>query len=409
MAKQARKPFEVKPKNISLEDFGQELARDIEEARSARSATEQEVAYWHTLYEQGRTRTAQHQPWADAADLTSHIPCEKVDALRSRIVRTIIKADPVWTVEGWGKAERNAPFVEEFHQWQQETEGFPAVLSRGVHLGLIEPRPVLEVYEDTIKRPVRKTIQAALQLAPDGTALVGADLQPLLQMNPQTGKYVEVADETTPSAQVEVDSYEVVARGPRHRVIAYRDFLCLPGHARERADVWGYAKRLYLRVDQLQERVAAGVYDKKAVESLGIDDEHASDTTLAGEPLGIVAKSTDRAEKEFWELLILKDLGDGLRWYVATLYLPNPTLLRLQYDDIGRPRYFPIVLFPRPNLYESYSLVGHKLITTTEMSLFSPAMTGRLFSISGIVDSLWNDDVTFRFCRLSSSANSSFS
>lgn len=366
MAKQTRKPFEVKPRNMTIEDFAEELARDIDEARAARTATEQEVAYWHTLYEQGRTRTSRNQPWADAADLTSHIGTEKVDALRARIVKTVMGVEPVFTVEGFGPAEKNAPFVEEFNQWQLEREGFQSVFARAIHLSLIEPMGVLEVYEDTIKRPVRKTIRAALELAPDGTALVDEKLNPKLQMNPQTGRYVEVTDEMTPSAEVEIDSYEVVARGPRHRALAYRDFLCLPAHARERADVWGYAKRFYRRVDELAERARAGIYDKDAVESLGTDDEHATETNLTGEQIGVTAKATDRAEKELWELLVLKDLGEGLRWYVTTLYKDSQTLLRLQYDDIGRPRYFPLIPFPRPNRYEGYSVIGHKLITTIE-------------------------------------------
>jgi hypothetical protein len=364
MAKQARKPFEVKPKGRTFDDLADELANDITEGLAARSASELDVAYWHTLYEQGRTRN-RNTTVADAADLTSHIGTEKVDALRARLVKTVMSAEPVYTVEGWGEAEKKAPFVEEFHQWQLEMEGFQSAFSRAVHLALIEPMGVLEVYEDTIRRPVRKTIRAALELAPDGSAIVGEDMQPQLQQNPQTRKYVET-DENTPSAEVEIDDYEVVARGPRHRTVAYRDFLVLPGHAREKADVWGYGKRFFRRVDELKERVEAGLYDKDAVESLGTDDEHASETTLAGEPLGVTAKSTDRAEKELWELLFLKDLGEGLRWYVATLYKDTPTLLRLQYDDIGRPRYFPFIPFPRPHRYEGYSVIGHKLITSIE-------------------------------------------
>jgi len=52
--------------------------------------------------------------------------------------------------------------------------------------------------------------------------------------------------------------------------------------------------------------------------------------------------------------------------FVATLHRESGTLLRVQYDDIGRPRYFPIVPFPRPNMTEGYSFIGHKLITTIE-------------------------------------------
>lgn len=366
MAKQTRKPFEVKLSPEKLADLGDELTRDLEDAMGARSASLHDVTYWHTLYEQGRTRRSANAPWADAADLTSHIGTEKVDAMRARMVKTVMGVEPVFTVEGWGDAEKRAPLVEEFHQWQIEAEGFQQVFSRAIHLSLIEPWGVIEVYEDTIKRPVRKTIKAALQLAPDGSALVGPDFQPLLQMDPTTGRYVEVTDDMTPSAETEIDSYEVIARGPRHRTVAYRDFLVLPAHAKERADIWGYAKRFYRRIDELNERVKANFYDKAAVEELGGQEEHGSESTLAGEAIGVPSKNTERAEKELWELLILKDCGQGLRWYVATLHVPTRTLLRLQYDDLGKPRFFPLVPFPRPNSIEGYSVIGHKLITTIE-------------------------------------------
>lgn len=362
--KAKRSPFEVKLSKDELRDLGIALALNVTEALAARSVTEAEVMYWHTLYEQGRTRTAKNSPWADAADLTSHIGTEKVDALRARIVKTIF-VEPVWTVEGWGSSEAKAPFVEEFHQWQQEVEGFQSACARAIHLSLIEPRGVLEVYEDTQRRPVRKTIKAKLQLAPDGSPIVNDKFEPQLEMGPN-GQYVEVEDEQTPSAQTEIDSYEVIARGPRHRTIPYRDFLVFPAHATDKADIWGYGKRFFRRVDDLTARVTSGVYDKAAVEALGTDDEHQSETTLAGEQLGVPPAVDGRAEKELWELLILKDCGDGLRWYVGTLHVRTMTLLRFQYDDIGRPRYFSLVPFPRPNSTEGYSFIGHKLITTIE-------------------------------------------
>lgn len=365
MPKQARKPFEVKLKGLTYDDLAIELATQIEDADGARSATAQEVAYWHVLYEQGRTRTATNRPWADAADLTSYLATQYVDALRARIVDTIF-VEPVYTVEGWGTAAPRAPFVEEFHQWQIEEEGFQAALARAVHLSLIEPRGILEVYEDTVKRPVRKTIQAKWQLAPDGSALVGDDLKPLFEQTPE-GKFVEADGPDVPSGELEIDSYEVVCRGPRHRVIPYRDFLTLPAHAIDRSEIWGYAKRFKRRVDELDERVKAGQYDKQAVADLGEDDEISSETTLAGEPIGLAQKTNGREDKELWELLFLRDLdGKGLRWYVATLSVTKRTLLRVQYDDIGRPRYFPLTPFPRPNSTEGYSVVGHKLITSIE-------------------------------------------
>jgi hypothetical protein len=86
------------------------------------------VAYWWTLYEQGRTRGASNQPWQDAADLTSFLATQYVDTLQARFVDTIF-VEPVYTVEGYGEAAKRAPFVEEFHQWQLESEGFQSACS----------------------------------------------------------------------------------------------------------------------------------------------------------------------------------------------------------------------------------------------------------------------------------------
>lgn len=366
MPKKRRQPFEVRLQPAARQELAIDLARALEDALAVRSASEQDVQYWHTLYEQGRTRGGTNRPWADAADLTSYLGTQYVDVLRSQIVQTVM-TEPVFTVEGYGEAATKAPFVEEFHQWQLESEGFQQVFARAVHLALIEPRGVIEVYEDTIKRPVRKTIRAALQLAPDGSALIDERLQPILQQQPD-GRYVEVTDDQAPSAEVEIDSWETVCRGPRERVIPYRDFLVLPGHARDRSEVWGYAKRFHRRLEELKERAKAGIYDPEAVETLGADDERPSETTLAGDPVPVASKDgSDRIEKELWEILFLRDLdGKGLRWYLATLHKDKQTLLRVQYDDLGRPRYFPLVPFPRPNSTEGYSYIGHKLITVIE-------------------------------------------
>lgn len=367
MAKARRQPFEVRLPEDRKQELALEWSRALDDALSAASASEAEIRYWWTLYEQGRTRTGATNVWADAADLTSYLGTQYVDVLRSQIVESVM-SEPVFTVEGYGEAAPRAPFVEEFHQWQLEAEGFQQVFSRGAHAALVEPRGVLEVYQDTIRRPVRKTIRAALQLAPDGTALINAQGQPVLARQSETDDFVEVTDELTPSAEVEIDSYETVGRGPRMRTIAYRDYLSLPTHAKERSEVWGHAKRFHLRVDQLKERASKKIYDPKTVEDLGTDDERASETTLSGQSIGMAAKEgTDRAEKELWELLVLQDLdGKGLRWYVTTLHKDKQRLLRLQYDDLGRPRYFSLVPFPRPNSLEGYSYVGHKLITIIE-------------------------------------------
>ena len=365
MPKAARKPFELKLSSEKREQLAIELTRVLDEAISARSATDREIEYFHTLYEQGRTR-GKHRPWADAADLTSYLGTMYVDVLRSQIVRTVM-LDPVFVVEGYGDAEQKAPFVEEFHSWQLEVEGFQQVFARAVHLALIEPRGILEVYEDTIRRPVRKVVWAKQQQLPDGTIAVDAKLQPVLEMGPD-GRYVEVMDGVTPASQVEIDSTETVCCGPRERTIAYRDYLQLPGHARDRSEVWGHAKRFYRRVDELQEAAKQGRYDADAVKELGTEDERPSETSLAGEPIPVAAKNDDhQGEKELWEILFLRDLdGKGLRWYVATLHKDKRILLRVQYDDLGRSRFFSLVPFPKPNSTEGYSYIGHKLITVIE-------------------------------------------
>ena len=121
-------------------------------------------------------------------------------------------------------------------------------------------------------------------------------------------------------------------------------------------------------MEELKERVKGGHYDRAAVEAIGTEDERPSETTLAGAPVGVAAKDgTDQGEKELWEVLFLRDLdGKGLRWWVATLHKDKQTLLRLQYDDLGRPRFFSLVPFPRPYSVEGYSYIGHKLITVIE-------------------------------------------
>jgi hypothetical protein len=370
MSKQKRTPYDVNLDADAREQLAVWLCDQLNRALAVRSASEAEVAYWHVLYEQGRTRGDSNSPWPDAADLTSAIGTDKVDSLRARIMKTIF-VEPVCTVEGWGDAATKAPFVEEFHQWQIEAEGFQSAFARAAHLSLIEPYGMLELYEDRIRRPVRKTIHAALALGPDGAALIGPDLKPVLQQNPD-GTYVEAPPEQPgmppiPSAETLIDDYELVCNGPRSREIPYRDCLILPAHARNRTEIWAYAKRFWRRVGELKERAAQGVYDETQVEELGTADERVSEDTLSGKPLGVAAKDDDLAEKELWEVTFLHELdGKGLRWWVGTIHKDQVRLLRLQYDDIGRPRYFPLVPFPRPASIEGYSLIGHKLITTIE-------------------------------------------
>src|SRR5258706_7420340 len=113
-----RSPFDVKLSDAQQTCVGQWLSVEIDNALSARSAQEQDVDYWHAIYEQARTRT-KNLPWPDAADLTSWIPCEQVDSIHARMMKTVW-VEPLCTVSGYGTAADRAPFVEEFHQWKVE-------------------------------------------------------------------------------------------------------------------------------------------------------------------------------------------------------------------------------------------------------------------------------------------------
>ncbi len=366
MPRKPRNPFEVTLDKATKDDFASWLSREIQSAVDARTVSDTDIQYFHQIYEQGRTRLARNMPWVDAADLTSYLGTEKVDAMRARIMKTIM-VDPIWTVEGWGDAAARAPFVEEFHQWQAEQEGVQRAVYKAIHLSLIEPRGVLEVYEDTLERPVRKAMKAVLDLAEDGSAIIDENNQQKLAVG-DDGRFVEAVNDQQPQAEIVVEGLERVRRGPQYRVVSYRDFLVLPAHVPDRNDVWGYGKRFFRRVADLKDRVADGQYDKDALDAMGTNDERGSATTLSGESIPVSTQIDQTAEKELWEVLFLYDFdGKGQRWYVVTIHVPSQTILRLQHDDVGKPRYVIFTPFPRPDrVDEGYSYVGNKLITVIE-------------------------------------------
>lgn len=361
-----RSPWDVELSAEKREAFAQWLCREIENAKAARSVPLPEVEYWWTLYEQGRTRAGQSMPWQDAADLTSPLGTEKVDALRARIMKTVF-VDPVWTVEGWGDSAKKAPFVEDFHQWQVEAEGLQPFLSRTFQASLIETRGVLEVYEDTTYRTVRKTIRAQVQLTPDGQPVLDAQFQPVL-MKDESDNFIEVTDPNVASAEVVVDIPERVRKGPGYRVLPYKNFLVLPSHAKEKADIWGYAKYFTKRWDLLQADARRGIFDAEAVQRIHDNPDVSAERTLSGNPEPVAAQEGATAEKELWEIQLLHDLdGKGLRWYVATVHLPTQTLLRLVHEDHATHRFIVFVPFPRSDKsHEGYSFIGNKLITIIE-------------------------------------------
>lgn len=374
--KKQRDPFDVTLGDSEKKALAVWLCDEIDHTLYARAAAEREVDYWHVLYEQGRTRQASAAPWPGAADLTSYLGTQNVDALHARLMRTVW-VEPVWSVEGWGQGAQNAPFVEEFHQWKAEEERLQSVLDKWALVSLIEPRGLLEVTESTQMRRVRKEMWAAMELQPNpitGEMAPVFDERGTPKLAMDQGKYVEAPERDPmtgmeiPAAKVVVDSLEPVRTGPQYRVIPYRDSLIFPGHARDKEEIWGYGKRIYRRLSELRDMAARGVYEKEAVERLTANTDREPDMALQRSGHDIAQQEKDTVEKELWEVTLLKDLdGKGERWYVATVNPNQQLLLRLQYDDLDRARYVPVVLFPRPDrASEGFSFIGHKLITTIE-------------------------------------------
>jgi hypothetical protein len=374
-----RDPFDLRLSAEQQQVLALHLCDQINDGLNARATNEVEVDYWHQLYEQARTRTGKAAPWPDAADLTSYLAAEKVDALHARSLRAIW-TEPLWTVEGWGDSANKAPFVEEFHQWKAEEERLQGVLDRFILQALIEPRGLLEVSEGTELRTTRKTIKAKVTTDPmTGGIVYGENMEPLIETN-EDGSFVEAGPEDVAAEQV-IDDTARVRTGPVYRLLPYRDSLILPGHARDRDDIWGYAKRFWRPYSAVLERAKAGVYDAEAVEKMTGTQDRQVEPALQRSHMDVAPQEQGQAEKELWEILFLIDLNDlfeakgvgklqkggGRRWYLATVHLPTHAMLRVQHDDLERSRFVPMILFPRiDRATEGFSLIGHKLITCIE-------------------------------------------
>jgi hypothetical protein len=367
--KTSRDPFEVE---LTPEKQGEVLAflkREIDYAIQARDAIvgdDNKIDQAHTMYEGGDSLT-KNTPWAGAANLGSFIVTEKVDALRARIVATLF-ADPPWIVEGFGPAAERAPLVESFIQWKTEEEKLQTFLTRVVHNSLIEGTGVLEISDRVVHRKGIRRIQALIQRdTNDGTAVLDENGQPTL-VRQANGKYAE-AEEGEPAMELIVSDVVRATAGPSFRVLNLKNFFLLPGHASEREDIWGYAKRVYRRLPDLETMEREGFY--KNVDTLGRSGDRDTPTGSATEFPGDARaggyvtppQRDETAEKEIWEVTFLADLDDDgyEEWYVATLSTKFDALLRVQYQDYGTPHYILFVPLPRPNSVYGYSYASDKL------------------------------------------------
>lgn len=346
--------------------FTQWLCSEIDAAQTARSAITAEhgdLDYYHWCYEQGRSARGTLR-WEGAADLASYIITEKVDAMRARMAKTIF-VEPVWTVEGWGADAQKAAFCEEFHQWKLEEERLQSYITKTLHLALVEGNGILEIIDRAAVRLETRQQRLSAKLAEDGSVLLDERNRPIVDTDDQ-GVPIPAGDDG-PAIEAAVSKRTRVRIGPGYRVISLRDFLYLPGHAADKADLFGALKRIYVRMGTLQEREKDGTYQGVSQLSTSSDRDTATPSLVrSGQQIADQTGAT--AEKELWEGQILADCDeDGVEeWYIVTVHLPSKTLLRLKKDDLGLPRYHDFCPFPRPDSLYGYSYAGHKLLTLNE-------------------------------------------
>lgn len=370
--KSQRDPFEVRlspAKELELINF---LAREIDFAMTARMAivgNDGLLDDAHLKYQGGDPTLTVDTPWPGAANLGSPIVTEKVDAMRARIMATIF-TDPIWTVEGFGAAADRAFTVEQFMQWKADQTKLAQYMGRAVHNSLIEGTGVLEVSDRVVLRSTTRTVNAKLQRDP-ATGLVAMDANgsPQVERDEQ-GRTID-AQQGDASMRMVVKDIVRASSGPSYRVLSLKDFYILPGHASERDDIWGYAKRVYRRLSELQRREKDGYYTN--VDQLGgsSSSERLSGTGGVGDAAELSRDGQDiapqqdptTAEKELWELTLLLDLDDDgfEEWYVITFSQLHRQILRIQVENYDTPSYILLVPFPRPNSVWGFSYAKDKL------------------------------------------------
>src|SRR5689334_2509435 len=101
MAKPKKSAFDVDLTPEQEQALAGQLCDEIQDALNARAsiiAQNGDLDYWYWYYEQGQSR-ASDRAFPGAADLTSYIITETVDAQRARMVKTIF-VEPLYIVEG---------------------------------------------------------------------------------------------------------------------------------------------------------------------------------------------------------------------------------------------------------------------------------------------------------------------
>lgn len=363
--------FDLKLSKAERDQLADQLCVEIQDALDARATIIADgglIDFWDWFYEQGRTAPNQ-LPFPGAADLTSYIITENVDAMQSQLMRAVYGVTPICFVSGWGESAKKAQYVEAFMDWQARKSGLKEELDKTLFGALIEDCYILEVREQIETRRHVEEFDAAIQTNPEGGAIF--DAQGNVQvLTDGEGEPIK-AEMNQPAARIKRSYVRTKRLGPRYEPISMKDFVFLPGHARTKHQIWGYAYRFWERIPTIQERADDGIYDKDALKEMGDGSDRETEAVIRVVD-SVAPQQGPAVEKELWQLSLKRDLdGDGREeWYLATVSVKHRVLLRLKLDTfvmkVGRPRCVPFVLFPRRNAVYGYSYAGDKLSTLAE-------------------------------------------
>lgn len=358
--KTQKDPFEVKLNAEKEADLIGFLTRELEAAELARSllvGDNAAIDLTHLRY-QGGKRLTTDGPWKGAANLGSFIVTEKVDALRARIMSTLF-TEPIWVVEGFGEAAAKSPTVEKFMQWKAEVGRVQQYVGRAIHNSLIEGTGVLEVADRVVLRKGVRKIRALVQQDAN-TGQVVLQEGEMIPVRKANMDYVEAGD-TEPGIDMFVKTAVRASEGPSFRVHSLKNFFMLPGHAVEKADIWGYAKRFHRRLSDLKCQEREGFY--KNVDDLGTQGERQETPQETARGQAVPSQRDETAEMEIWEVTLLADLDDDgyEEWYLVTLSVTHGVILRVQYEDYNTPHYVLFRPFPRTDSVYGFSFADDKL------------------------------------------------
>lgn len=363
-------PFDIRLTEAQQRDLSQRLVDEIRTAKQARTTVIADgglIDFAYSIYEQQSQKGISRDTVRyGGADLTSPIGTENVDGLAARMAKTTF-VEPVWIVEGVGKSAKNAPVVEEYMQWRQESMRLQKTAKKVGVAALVETGSIFEVCEDTEPFIRRETVKAAIAKAEDGTAILDAKTGKPMPAREEDGTPIPCEQEDEGYVEVHREWQDYRRRGAYVRRRSMKDFLFLPSHAEDEREVWGHATRFWLPLSEIKRREKNGEYTN--VPLLGGDtqerqqgpEQDRSGTSVEHTP------GYDNAEKELWKLQLWADLdGKGLTMYVAVVSEIHACILSLKYDWLARFR--TIYANPYPCSYSvyGYSLILTKLLTTIE-------------------------------------------